>query len=195
MHLRLQGADGTVEPIVARHIWEVFPEVASASLKKSLSLSKASHGRRYTRSLPACQRSAAIVIVLVESWCSGGHPEGRLMDENNPVVKLCAQGMQAEGDGRPEDARELYGQAWVESRDGFEAAAAAHYLARQQPSAEETFRWNDEALKRADAAGAAGDERVEVFYPSLYPQHGQIPRGPRRLGRGEEMLRDGREEG
>ena len=95
------------------------------------------------------------------------------MDENNPVVKLCARGMQAEGEGRPEAARELYERAWIESRDNFEAAAAAHYLARQQPSAEETFRWNDEALKRADAAGAADDERVEVFYPSLYLNMGK----------------------
>lgn len=95
------------------------------------------------------------------------------MDENNPVVKLCAQGMQAEGDGRPEDARELYERAWAESTDDFEATVAAHYLARQQPSAEETFRWNEEALKRAGAAGAAGDERIEVFYPSLYLNMGK----------------------
>ena len=90
------------------------------------------------------------------------------MDENNPVMKLCAEGMQAEGEGRSEAARQLYERAWVESSDDFEASAAAHYLARQRPSAEETFRWNEEALKRADSAGTAGDERVEIFYPSLY---------------------------
>lgn len=89
------------------------------------------------------------------------------MDENNPVVKLCAEGMQAEGEDSPRVARELYERAWAMSKDGFEACVAAHYLARQQPSAEETFRWNKEALERADAA-AADDERVEGFYPSLY---------------------------
>ncbi len=31
--------------------------------------------------------------------------EGRIVDTNNPVVKLCVEGMQAEGNGRPEDAR------------------------------------------------------------------------------------------
>lgn len=87
------------------------------------------------------------------------------MEPNNPVVKICAEGMQAEGEGRPEDARELYEQAWTQSEDDFEACVAAHYLARQQPSAEETFRWNEEALERADAAA---DERVKGFYPSLY---------------------------
>lgn len=91
------------------------------------------------------------------------------MEENNPVVRLCAEGMQAEGEGRPEVARELYERAWAMSEDGFEASAAAHYLARQQPSAEETFRRNKEALERADAA----DKRVEGFYPSLYLNMGK----------------------
>jgi len=56
------------------------------------------------------------------------------------------------------------------SKDAFEASVAAHYLARQQPSAEETFRWNKEALERADAAG---DGRIEAFYPSLYLNMGK----------------------
>ena len=129
--------------------------------------------RRYTCPLPAWQeRPMVIVIVLVESW-RRARGEGRLMDENNPVVKACAEGMQAEGEGRPEAARELYERAWVESIDNFEASAAAHYLARQQPSAEETFRWNEEALKHASSAGTAGDERVKVFYPSLYLNMGK----------------------
>jgi hypothetical protein len=29
------------------------------------------------------------------------------MDPNNPVVRLCAQGMEAESDGRPQDASAL----------------------------------------------------------------------------------------
>ena len=89
------------------------------------------------------------------------------MDPNNPVVKLCVEGMRAEGEGRPEAARGLYERAWTEGMDDFEACVAAHYLARQQPGAEETFRWNREALERADAATAAGNGRVEAFYPSL----------------------------
>lgn len=96
--------------------------------------------------------------------------EGRLMDENNPVVKLCAQGMQAEGEGRSRDARELYEQAWAKSKDGFKSSTAAHYLARQQQSVEGTFRWNKEALERAEETE---DERVRGFYSSLYLNMGK----------------------
>jgi len=71
----------------------------------------------------------------------------------------------AEGRGRPDEARDLFMRAWVASTDDFEACIAAHYLARQQPSPQETLRWNRESLTRA---GAVGDERVCSFYPSLY---------------------------
>lgn len=86
------------------------------------------------------------------------------MDPENPVVKLCAEGMQAEAEGRPDDARRLFERAWDASTDGFEAAIAAHYLARHQPSVEDALRWNHEALARAEAAD---DARVLPFYPSL----------------------------
>ncbi len=95
------------------------------------------------------------------------------MDPNNPVVKLCTEGMRAEGEGRPDAARELYEQAWSRSTDDFEASAAAHYLARQQPNVGETSHWNGVALERADDAVAAGDEGVRGFYPSLYANMGK----------------------
>lgn len=87
------------------------------------------------------------------------------MDPNNPVVKLCAAGMAAEGEGRPADAKALFEQAWSESRDDFEACMAAHYVARHQSSAEAELEWNRRALERADLVG---DDRVRGFYPSLY---------------------------
>ena len=86
------------------------------------------------------------------------------IDPENPVVKLCAQGMEAEGQGRQDDARLAFGQAWDISLDDFEACIAAHYLARHQPSDEETAHWNREALVRADAVA---DDRVDGLYPSL----------------------------
>ena len=86
------------------------------------------------------------------------------MDPNNPVVKLCAEGMQAEFAGKPDDAKALFMQAWEQSQDDYEACIAAHYVARHQPSFEENLRWNQESLARADAVG---DERVRDFYPSL----------------------------
>lgn len=86
------------------------------------------------------------------------------MDPNNPVVRLCAEGIQAEMQGRAADARALYTQAWDARRDAFEACIAAHYLARHQETPEEAHRWNAEALTQADAVP---DERVRSFYPSL----------------------------
>jgi hypothetical protein len=87
------------------------------------------------------------------------------MDPNNPVVKLCAEGMQAEAQGQPGHALELFMRAWSASRDDYDACVAAHYVARHQEGPEATLRWNQEALTRADMVG---DERVHGFYPSLY---------------------------
>jgi tetratricopeptide (TPR) repeat protein len=87
------------------------------------------------------------------------------MDPNNPVVKLCAEGMQAEAQGRNAAALELFTQAWEVSQDDYEACMAAHYLARQQTTPQDVLRWNQEALQRAEAVD---DERGEGFYPSLY---------------------------
>lgn len=87
------------------------------------------------------------------------------MDPENPVVKLCAQGMEAEFAGRPVEARDLFVRAWEASTDDYGASVAAHFVARHQATPRETLRWNQEALARADAVG---DERVRGFYPSLY---------------------------
>lgn len=87
-----------------------------------------------------------------------------MMDPNNPVVKLCIAGMQAEGGGDYERARHLFVQAWEAVSDNYEACVAAHYLARHQPNPEETLRWNQESLRLAEAVG---DDRVRDFFPSL----------------------------
>lgn len=87
------------------------------------------------------------------------------MDTNNPVIKLCADGMQAEAEGRIGDAHELFTQAWALSTDDYDASIAAHFLARHQKTPEETLKWNKESLYRANAVN---DERISGFYPSLY---------------------------
>ena len=87
------------------------------------------------------------------------------MDPENPVVKLCVAGMKAEGDGDLTGARALFQKAWAQAQDHFEQCIAAHYLARHQPTPEDTLQWNETALKHADKVG---DERVQGFYPSLY---------------------------
>ncbi|MEU8760088.1 hypothetical protein [Streptomyces sp. NPDC048659] len=98
----------------------------------------------------------------------------------NTVVRLCAQGMQAEAEGRDARARELFLQAWEAAEDDYDACVAAHYLARHQPTPQETLRWNQECLNRADKVG---DDRVRGFYASL---HGNMARAHRDLGQIEQ---------
>jgi hypothetical protein len=92
------------------------------------------------------------------------------MDLDNPVVKLCIEGTQAEFAGRPEDACALYWQAWNARKNDYDACIAAHYVARCQKTAEDIFHWNQEALTRAIAIR---DGSVEEFYPSLYLNMGR----------------------
>lgn len=88
------------------------------------------------------------------------------MDPNNPVVRLCAEGMQAELARRPDDARALFRQAWDARRSDYDACVAAHFLARQQETPGDALLWNRRALDHADAV--EDGERVRGFYPSLY---------------------------
>ena len=92
------------------------------------------------------------------------------MDPNNPVIKLCAEGMKAETEGRTDEAHMLFVQAWEQSKNDYDACVAAHYVARHQKTPEEILRWNKEALDRADAVN---DQRVQGFYPSLYLNMGK----------------------
>lgn len=86
------------------------------------------------------------------------------MNVENKVVALCVAGTRAELAGRIADACALYQQAWGAARNDYEACIAAHYRARhQQP--EEALRWNQEALRRAEAVG---DARITPFLGSLY---------------------------
>ena len=87
------------------------------------------------------------------------------MDPNNPVVKLCAQGIEIEMQGRRDEARSLFLQAWELRQDDVDACIAAHYVARHQETLAETLRWNDLALTHALRASA---DSVRSFYPSLY---------------------------
>ncbi|KAB8181649.1 hypothetical protein [Microbispora catharanthi] len=87
------------------------------------------------------------------------------MNPGNPVVRLCAEGMQAEAEGRDGDARAAFEQAWEIAEDDYDACVAAHYVARHQTTPQETLRWNQERLDRADRVG---DDRVKGFYASLH---------------------------
>lgn len=91
------------------------------------------------------------------------------MDINNPVIKLCMEGTNAEFRGQIEEAHSCFQKAWELAQDDYEACIAAHYLARYQDPKERLY-WNQVALEKADAVV---DERVRDFYPSLYLNMGE----------------------
>jgi hypothetical protein len=85
------------------------------------------------------------------------------IDADNPVVALCAAGMEAEW--TPAEALRLFEQAWAARRDDYDASIAAHFLARHQPTPADTLHWNALAVQHAEAVP---DGRADGFLPSLY---------------------------
>lgn len=92
------------------------------------------------------------------------------MDINNPVIKLCIEGTQAEFRGCIDEARAIYLRAWELVQTDYEACIVAHYIARYQEDNQKRLEWNLIAL---DKALAVGDERVKEYYPSLYVNLGR----------------------
>lgn len=92
------------------------------------------------------------------------------MDTSNPVIQLCIQGTQAEYAGWPQDAKIFYQKAWDTASNHYEYCIAAHYVARFQPTPQETLRWNQTALEHA---GKANPDEIKEFLPSLYLNLGQ----------------------
>ncbi|MFN8573042.1 MAG: hypothetical protein U0132_13415 [Gemmatimonadaceae bacterium] len=86
-----------------------------------------------------------------------------MIDSDNPVVRLCAEGMAIDGD--PDAAHALFQQAWDVRRDDYDAAIAAHYLARHQSSPEDSLHWNRIATECAEAVP---DGRAQLLLASLY---------------------------
>ena len=86
-------------------------------------------------------------------------------DPNNKVVKLCAQGMDMEGKGKPEEASRLFLQAWNEATNDFEKFTAAHYVARHQKNGADKLKWDETALQ---LALRINDDTVKGAFPSLY---------------------------
>jgi hypothetical protein len=100
------------------------------------------------------------------------------LDPTNPVLVLCATGMAAGGDSAV--AVDCFARAWAARTDDFEAAVAAHYVARAQLTKGEKLVWDARAAAHAEAARAAGDRRVDGLMASLY------------LNLGDSLLAEGR---
>lgn len=86
-------------------------------------------------------------------------------DPENNINKLCAQGMQLEGEGKPEEAAKFFMQAWNEATTVTEQFTAAHYVARHQGNSMNKLRWDETALKLALKINS---EEIKSVYPSLY---------------------------
>jgi hypothetical protein len=86
-------------------------------------------------------------------------------DPENHINKLCAQGMQLEGEGQPEKASGLFLQACFEAENDLEKFTAAHYVARHQKNIAEKLKWDETALILALKIGS---EDIKATYPSFY---------------------------
>jgi len=86
-------------------------------------------------------------------------------DPNNPVIKLCAEGMALEGGGKRTEAARLFEQAWHQATTDFEKFTAAHYVARHQDSVAGKLKWDEAALH---LALKIPDDGIKATLPSLY---------------------------
>lgn len=86
-------------------------------------------------------------------------------DTNNKIVKLCAEGMKLEGEGKKEEALKFFQQAWDEATNDFEKFTSAHYVARHQENIADKLKWDKTAL---NLALKINDENIKSIYPSLY---------------------------
>ena len=86
-----------------------------------------------------------------------------MIDGDGVVARLCAAGMAVDGDAVAAGA--LFQQAWDARSDDYDASIAAHFLARHQPSLDDSLRWNRVAAEHAEAVT---DERARPLLASLY---------------------------
>ena len=84
---------------------------------------------------------------------------------NNHVVKLCLQGMDMEGKGKPGEAGRLFLQAWNEATNDFEKYTASYYVARHQKNVADKLKWLEAALQ---FALKINNDNVSGAFPSLY---------------------------
>jgi len=86
-------------------------------------------------------------------------------DPDNHIVKLCADGMAAEGAGDETQAINLFTKAWNEAATDFEKFTAAHFVARHQKTVSEKLIWDETALNHALKLN---DDSVKSSLPSLF---------------------------
>ena len=85
-----------------------------------------------------------------------------MIDGDSVVARLCAAGMEVDGD--PVAASALFRQAWDARHDDYVAAIAAHFVARHQPTLDDALHWNRGAVVHAEAVT---DARARPLRASL----------------------------
>ena len=106
------------------------------------------------------------------------------IDPTNPVVALCADGMAMEG--TPAEAMRLFEWEWAMRRDDYDAAIAAHFVARHQPTPAMTLHWNALAVRHAEAVTG---QRAATLLPSLYLNLGNAQADTGAVAAGVESVR------
>lgn len=91
-------------------------------------------------------------------------------DPDNPVNKLCVEGLGCEGRGDTAAANRAYRRAWDLAGTALEKLTAAHYLARTQPGITGKLRWDQAAL---DLALSLTETPAQALLPSLYLNTGK----------------------
>jgi tetratricopeptide (TPR) repeat protein len=88
-----------------------------------------------------------------------------LFDPENPIVRLCAEGMELELKQQFAEAGRLFAKAWENATTDLEKFIAAHYVARHQQSVSDKLKWDETALAFALQIRDSG---MQANYPSLY---------------------------
>lgn len=84
---------------------------------------------------------------------------------NNPIVRLCIQGMDMEEKGKSKDAIRLFLQAWDEATNDFEKYTVAFYIARNQKNISDRLEWLETTLR---FALKINNDSVKSALSSLY---------------------------
>lgn len=84
---------------------------------------------------------------------------------NNPIIRLCVEGMDLEAKGQPKEAAAIFMRAWNASTNDFEKFISAYYVARHQQNSTDHLKWLEIALQLAsDVEG----ESAKSALPNLY---------------------------
>ncbi len=96
--------------------------------------------------------------------------------------------MELEGEGKPEEAFQLFQQAWNEAKTDFEKFTSAHYVARHQSTIASKLTWDQIAL---EAALNLTDDSMKGVYPSLFLNVGKCHEDLGNIEKARENYREG----